>query len=132
MLREQKENILQMRADGQGYAKIAEAVVLPVNTVKSYCRRNGLTNSALKNGGVCKHCGRPICGAKKSKPKKFCSDACRMAWWTGHRDQMTKKAVYLLTCIYCGKAFESYGNKKRKYCSHRCYIADRFGGNGEA
>ena len=60
MLREQKENILQMRADGQGYAKIAEALVLPVNTVKSYCRRNGLTNSALKNGGVCKHCGRPI------------------------------------------------------------------------
>ena len=23
---------------------------------------------------------------------------------------------------------ESYGNKNRKYCSHECYIADRFGG----
>lgn len=132
MLREQKESILQMRADGQGYAKIAEALVLPVNTVKSYCRRSGLTNGALKNGGVCKHCGQPVGGAKKSKPKKFCSDACRMAWWAGHRDQMTKNAVYPLSCTYCGKAFESYGNKKRKYCSHRCYIADRFGGNGEA
>ena len=48
MLREQKENILQMRADGQGYAKIAEALVLPVNTVKSYCRRNGRRLQTLR------------------------------------------------------------------------------------
>lgn len=28
--------------------------------------------------------------------------------------------------MYCGKAFVAYGNKDRKYCSHDCYIRDRF------
>ncbi|RXM53885.1 RNA polymerase subunit sigma-70, partial [Clostridium tetani] len=27
---------------------------------------------------------------------------------------------------YCGKEFSAYGNKNRKYCSHNCYIRDRF------
>ena len=35
MLREQKEGILQMRTGGQGYVEIAEALAVPVTTVKS-------------------------------------------------------------------------------------------------
>ena len=30
--------------------------------------------------------------------------------------------------ISCGKAFSSYGNADRKYCSRECYLKDRFEG----
>lgn len=42
------------------------------------------------------------------------------------------KANYECICEYCGKTFLSYGNKNRKYCSHSCYINDRFGGGEDA
>ena len=38
----------------------------------------------------------------------------------------SEAATYKYTCPYCGKKFTPYGNKKRKYCSHNCYIKDRF------
>lgn len=34
--------------------------------------------------------------------------------------------IYILKCQYCGKDYESKGFKNRKYCSHECYIRDRF------
>ena len=51
-------------------------------------------------------------------------------WWTEHPERIRQKAVYEFICAKCGRAFTAYGNKKRKYCSHECYIADRFGGGG--
>jgi hypothetical protein len=59
--------------------------------------------------------------------KKFCSDECRVKWWNAHQNQVSRKAVYEFTCAYCGKSFTVYGNNHRKYCSHDCYIKDRFG-----
>ena len=40
---EQKEWIAKLRDNGAGYTEIANALGLPVNTVKTFCRRNGLT-----------------------------------------------------------------------------------------
>ena len=40
---EQKERIARLRDNGAGYTEIANALGLPVNTVKTFCRRNGLT-----------------------------------------------------------------------------------------
>jgi hypothetical protein len=34
--------------------------------------------------------------------------------------------LYHFTCIACGKRFSAYGKADRKYCSHECYINDRF------
>ena len=34
--------------------------------------------------------------------------------------------TYIITCKQCGKKFTSYGNRNRKYCSHKCYIYHRF------
>jgi endogenous inhibitor of DNA gyrase (YacG/DUF329 family) len=62
------------------------------------------------------------------KEKKFCSDKCRMTWWNRHLDKVKRKAVYEYICPHCGKPFTVYGNSHRKYCSHECYVADRFGG----
>ena len=38
-----KSKIAYMRQAGQGYAAIARVLDVPVNTVKTFCRRNGLT-----------------------------------------------------------------------------------------
>ena len=40
---EQKERIAKLRDNGAGYTEIANATGLPVNTIKTFCRRNGLT-----------------------------------------------------------------------------------------
>ena len=33
-------------------------------------------------------------------------------------------------CIHCGKEF--HGRSGRKYCSHQCYIEERFGGKDDS
>ena len=67
--------------------------------------------------------------AKTGRPRRFCSEACRRAYWKMHREEINKsdKAIYTMECPYCGKIFESYGNKRRKYCCHEHYVLDRFG-----
>ena len=39
----QKERITAMRQSGSGYNEIARVMKLPLNTVKTFCRRNDLT-----------------------------------------------------------------------------------------
>ena len=127
----QKEQIKTLRLQGIGYVKIGEMLGISDNTVRSFCRRNGLGDAA-KNTVSCKHCGKLIKIIPKQKPRKFCSDACRTAWWNSHPDCVDRKAVYAYTCAHCGKPFTAYGNKERKYCSHNCYISDRFGEERDA
>lgn len=132
----QKEHVRRMRTEGMSYAKIAVSLGLSENTVKSYCKRNNIGGiSALPKvtqpnpetkADFCKNCGQPLTLRPGIKPRKFCSDACRKTWWNSHLDRVSRKAVYNLTCAGCGKPFNSYGNKNRKYCSHACYIKDRF------
>ena len=110
MTNEQKYKIAELRQSGYGYANIADALGLTKNQVSAYCRRAGLMQVA----------GR--------KPVKFCSDACRIHWWNTHPDAVDKKAFYDFTCACCGKPFRAYGNSRRKYCCHACYVQARFQG----
>lgn len=123
----QKEQIRSMRLQGVGYVKIGQVLGISNNTVHSFCRRNGLNGEFGKNTVCCKQCGKPIKITPKQKPRKFCSDSCRNTWWNNHLNSVKRKAIYHFTCAHCGKSFTEYGNKGRKYCSHECYIADRFG-----
>lgn len=131
----EKIRIEEMRRDGMGYSRIAKALGLSDNTVKSFCRRNNLTGiievPQPKTDGVrfCRCCGKEIPQVVGRKEKKFCSDSCRTKWWNSHLDQVKRKAVYKFSCVYCKKSFTAYGNANRKYCSHKCYLADRFGGD---
>ena len=126
MTNQQRNQIRTMRLQGVGYVKIGKILGISDNTVRSFCRRNGLDGKA-KNTVACNQCGKLIKVVPKQKPKKFCSDSCRNAWWKEHPECITKKAVYEFTCACCGRHFTAYGNSRRKYCSHACYIADRFG-----
>ncbi len=136
MTENQKTQIRKLREAGNGYGKIAQALGISLNTVKSFCRRNavietvGKESEPLTTGEItsCDNCGKTIMQIAKQKKKRFCCDKCRNEWWNGHLDQVKRKAVYDFKCPHCGKAFHVYGDKRRKYCSHACYIADRFKG----
>lgn len=113
--------IEKLRQEGYSYKEISESLRVSINTVKSYCRRNGLTGNTKKKKHICLNCGCEI-----DEKKKFCSPTCRQTWWNNHLDKVHRKAYYSFTCKYCHKPFNAYGNKNRKYCSHECYIKDRF------
>ena len=122
----QKQQITAMRLQGAGYVTIGKMLGLSNNTVRSFCRRNGLDGDAGKNAVMCKQCSKPIKITPKRKPKIFCSDACRTAWWNSHPEEVNRKAIYRFICVCCGEPFTAYGNRNRKYCSRDCYFTDRF------
>lgn len=130
----QKMQIRRLRNEGKGYLKISKLLGLSASTVQSFCRREGLNGfRKIKTGVIdgehfCLNCGVEVPQNKGRKEKKFCSDYCRMRWWNTHQEKVDRKANYDYVCKYCGKKFTVYGNSKRKYCSHWCYIYDRFGG----
>jgi len=126
----QKERVTTLRRQGESYSKIAGALGISVNTIQSFCRRNNIAVSLPTTGenhSFCRQCGEALTQQPGKKTKKFCSEVCCDAWWKAHPDQLDKKAVYNFTCVNCGTAFTAYGNKGRKFCSHDCYVACRFG-----
>ena len=143
MTNEQKAVVESLRSQGLGYKRIAAQTGISANTVKSYLRKNAFapveqtapaiipepTMETATNGQfICRCCGKPVAQNPGRKEKKFCSDTCRTRWWNSHLDLVKRKAIYHFTCPTCGREFTAYGNAHRKYCSHSCYIEDRFGG----
>lgn len=122
----EKQMITELWEQKLGYRKISKIVGISENTVKSFCNKE--RNIPERKKDACKECGKPLKQTKGKKRKIFCSDKCRMKWWNNHREQLNKKKTRELMCPGCGKPFPVYGNVKRKYCSHECYIRDRFGG----
>ena len=120
----QKEQIKALRGQGLSYLEIAEKVGISKNTIKTFCRRNALgavtASEETKHRDLkdqCPHCGRLL--HKTRSTKRFCSDACRLAY---HKANRPPSAV----CIHCGELFNDNGNRKRKYCSVRCCTTSRF------
>lgn len=131
MTESQKEQVKEYRDCGYGYKKVAQMMGISENTIKTFCKRNGLGGIAGKPSRgycVCQFCGGPIVQTAGRKRKKFCSDRCRNTWWNCHQELVNRKAHYNFICLYCKRQFTAYGNASRKYCSHECYVKDRFGG----
>ena len=129
----EKKKIYELRLKGCGYKAIATELVLSRDGVRSFCKRHGLygngnvvalnVNEQKFNNLICTNCNKPITQKDKGVTRKFCSDVCRREWWKANPDKGIKKetAIYKFTCKHCGIVFESYGNKKRKFCSCDCY-----------
>ena len=120
MINDQKETIKTLRSQGQPISQIAAKLGISINTVKAFLRRE------QKKKEFCRYCHKPLIQLSGRKPKTFCNDSCRYAWWKGNRNQLKHQILYHFTCAYCCKAFDSI-SKSRKYCSHQCYITSRFG-----
>lgn len=96
MTEKQKKYIRDMRIEGHGYGKIANALFLSPNAVKDYCKRNGLSGFGklvklnvdidIQNKKVCKCCGKRLKHIKGKKKKTFCSDYCRKEYWRSTHD----------------------------------------------
>ena len=127
----QRDAIEKMRADGMSYSSIAKALDMKEVTVKKHCQRNHINAqvSTLQENTAythCRECGKGLQQLDKQKRRLFCSEACRNLWWHKHPDKIRQKAIYSYHCACCGSYFSAYGNSHRKYCSHACYIADRY------
>lgn len=116
----QKDAILRMRRDGLGYTEIAKRLDMSVNTVKSFGRRC----EAPADGERCRQCEQPITQTPGRKPRRFCSDACRLKWW--HQNPTMMKTALMKVCPGCGIEFIAV--PRQKHCGHSCYITARFGG----
>ena len=121
---QQKEQIAILRSQGESYARIADTLGLSENTVKSYCRRNGIVTPTAENpesSVKCASCSQPLVQTPGARNKRFCSDICRMQWWYRHPEAMKRSIEYHFTCPVCGMEFISYSTSKRIYCSRACF-----------
>lgn len=133
-----KEKIRELRLKGMGYKAIARLLGLSRDSVRGFCRRNSLDGDScvvalnvdekVNNNELCAYCMKSISQKDRGRTRRFCSEACRRKWWKEHQHKRKKSedAIYQYICPNCGKEFSAYGNKKRKYCSHNCYIKVRF------
>lgn len=138
MTTEEKNQIIRLRKAGKSLTQIADETGISRNTVKTFCRRNGLTGDAETMLELiitdepfvkpCQCCGKPVLQTPGRKEKRFCSDDCRTRFWNRHFTETKRPALVTCTCPVCGSEFYAYGNRNRKYCSHECYIEARFGG----
>lgn len=116
MTAEEKQRLEYLRSTGIGYKKIAQTLGLAESTVKSYFRRR--KDSPTEEG--CPVCGKKVDQHPHRKRKRFCSDACRLAWWKQHSELMETPGMRTFACLTCGSAFQSY-RPGAKYCSRECY-----------
>ena len=88
MTESDKRKIEELWLQGYGSTKIADKLGINVNTVKSFCRRHGLSGDRqqekINNLDIvvkeprCKYCGSSIAWKSGRKKKFFWSDSCRM------------------------------------------------------
>ena len=124
----EKHQIMNLREKGYSYGKIANELGISVNTIKSFCRRQSIIKPKADDKHYCKCCGKVVKQTPGRKEKKFCSGECRVKWWNSNLDKVNRKAYEKKTCLKCGKEFMVYGSAPKKFCTHSCYIAFRFGG----
>jgi len=134
----QMKQIREFRLKGVGYKAIASVTGLSRDIVRNYCKSNNLDGHSevvpinlqekMKQGTACMNCGEDMIQPTTGRRKKYCSSECRRTYWKNHSHQINRKetAFYEKCCVYCGDDFKVYGNKGRKYCSHECYVRDRF------
>lgn len=118
---EQIQSITRLQQAGKGYRTIAAETGLPVNSVKSWCKRHpvGSTGSSL-----CQQCGAPLYPVPGKRAPRFCSDACRLAWWKAHPEQKSHRVSYPHVCRFCGTEFTN-NRVTASYCSRACFARAR-------
>ena len=84
--------------------------------------KNSYEYLARQNVRVCPTCGEVFKTLGRGRPKRFCSDTCRMRYHHKNPTPENWKGTRIAVCPVCGKEFQAsreYRNK-RIYCSHAC------------
>ncbi|MCI6584805.1 MAG: RNA polymerase subunit sigma-70 [Mobiluncus sp.] len=123
----QQDAAKALRSVGLGYGRIASILGVPVSQVRSLVQDVPVkaNPSDAEGGRWCAWCGKPLRENRMGRPSRFCSGEHRRAWWSYHPEARTQTATYDYECVGCGAAFTAYGNTRRKYCSHGCYVKHR-------
>ena len=127
MTEQQKKQITELRKNGMSYNTIADAVSLSLGTVKAFCSRHAIEHRPDSKPTGCKRCGDEIINTPGHRQRIFCSAECQRLYWREHPELMNHTAIIQKRCPACGKEFSDYRDHSRKYCSHACYITDRYG-----
>ena len=117
----QRNEIKRLQQEGAGYRSIAAQLSLPVDSVKSWCRRHPAVSTV---GDYCLQCGVVINHTQHKRKRKFCSDACRYKWWQEHPEKRASEQPYAHICAFCGKEFRN-NRLAAVYCSRRCFSRAR-------
>ncbi len=133
MTDEERKTIRIMTEQGYGYKVIASQLGLSVNTVKSFCHRNGMKAgekaSKYEPYIECLRCGAPLQQTPHKKRKKFCSNTCRLAYWHDQPEELRNRTHHECVCEVCGKTF--LRPKLQRFCSTACFAEfRRKGGSG--
>ena len=123
----QKEQVRYLRCEGLGYGAIATR--LGISRIRSRAFAAATTSPEWlpkEPVVVCRNCGRPLPQYPKRKQRKFAPRLAAAHGGSCTRSLSIKPPSIRPPCAHCGQEFQSYGNRKRKYCSHACYIAARF------
>ncbi len=115
-----------MRENGYSYGQIANELEISINTIRSFCQRKHLEIKDHKDVHFCKSCGVQLDKTRR----KFCSRKCKTDWWNHHKPET--KGQTEKVCPTCGKTFRFFPSQKRIFCSHPCYIKQKFSGLNSA
>ena len=121
----QEKVIQRLRLAGESYTSIARKTGMAVGTIKAYCSRQGI-KPRQDETQQCVACAKTLLIIRnQSRPQRFCSAQCRTGWWQENRDKRVRRGS-VHVCEHCRKEYTSY-RRQSMYCSHPCYIAQRFG-----
>lgn len=132
----QKEQAKILRARGMSLGKTASWTGLTKNVVSKLCKDIHPADEAIdleekmRGGIACMYCGADLPRQEGvGRKAHYCGNDCRREYWRIHRAEVQKrpKSIYTHTCAYCGKTFEVYGTRERKYCNRHCFMLHRNG-----
>lgn len=119
----QKDLILALRKQGASYKDIATRLGVLETYARTICSRANRKQETYP-AGQCKECGAELSYIAGSKPKQFCSDACRYKW----NNRLKQCRPYICYCEQCGAEFVSYGFPGKRFCSRECQTMARLKG----
>lgn len=132
----QKEQARILRARGMSLGKTAKWTGLTKNVVSKLCQDIHPEESAneleelMQSGAACMYCGAELPKQEGvGRKAHYCGNNCRREYWRIHRSEVQKRpqSMYTHICAYCGKTFEVYGTRERKYCNRHCFMLHRNG-----
>ena len=120
MTDQERTRIKELRASGMSYKAIADETGTSLGSIKMFFKRDKEDETPVPR---CEQCHRLLRVDVVRSQRRFCSDACRVKWWSDHPERMEG---HRFKCLRCGKLF--YSRKPAKYCSRACYYVSRRGG----